>query len=291
MNWLKNFWKALNTPATRDATSPPAKIRPFSPMPAEDAPGNFTPRAQQVLALARREADRFHHNFVGTEHLLLGLVALGQGVAVNVLQRMGLDLETVRTEVEKQVGTGPDRKRIGNIPYTPRVKKVLAMAANEAKALHHTYTGTEHILLGLLREGDGVAGLVLSKFGVEAETTRQEILKELDPNFAADRDTTEPATTVASQIPSPARPEMRAVDLAKRYDVYCTERDTEVTVYRNVRFLGVKRLFQEDADTLANFYELEQANGQTVFVAKYSVIKFCAPGLAPGGERSPESLP
>src|SRR5215213_5488415 len=107
---------------------------------------NFTPRAQQVLALARKEADRFNHNYVGTEHLLLGLIKLGQGVAVNVLQKMGLDLETVRMEVEKQVGTGPDQKMIGNIPYTPRVKKVLALAGKEAKALNHSYVGTEHIL-------------------------------------------------------------------------------------------------------------------------------------------------
>lgn len=146
---------------------------------------NFTPRAQQVLALARKEADRFNHNFVGTEHLLLGLIKLGQGVAVNVLQKMGLDLETVRMEVEKQVGTGPDQKMIGNIPYTPRVKKVLALASKEAKALNHTYVGTEHILLGLLREGDGVAARVLKNLEVDIEQTRQEILKELDPNFAA----------------------------------------------------------------------------------------------------------
>jgi ATP-dependent Clp protease ATP-binding subunit ClpC len=146
---------------------------------------NFTPRAQQVLALARKEADRFNHNFVGTEHLLLGLIKLGQGVAVNVLQKLGLDLETVRLEVEKQVGTGPDQKMIGNIPYTPRVKKVLSLAAKEAKALNHTYVGTEHILLGLLREGDGVAARVLKNLDVDIEQTRQEILKELDPNFNA----------------------------------------------------------------------------------------------------------
>src|SRR5216117_67372 len=146
---------------------------------------NFTPRAQQVLALARKEADRVNHNYVGTEHLLLGLIKLGQGVAVNVLQKMGLDLETVRMEVEKQVGSGPDQKMVGNIPYTPRVKKVLALAAKEAKNLNHTYVGTEHIFLGLLREGDGVAARVLQQLGVEIEQTRQEILKELDPNFAA----------------------------------------------------------------------------------------------------------
>jgi ATP-dependent Clp protease ATP-binding subunit ClpC len=155
---------------------------------SDEAMNNFTPRAQQVLALARKEADRFNHNFVGTEHLLLGLIKLGQGVAVNVLQKMGLDLETVRMEVEKQVGTGPDQKMIGNIPYTPRVKKVLALAAKEAKALNHTYVGTEHILLGLLREGDGVAARVLKNLDVDIEQTRQEILKELDPNFAAQED-------------------------------------------------------------------------------------------------------
>jgi ATP-dependent Clp protease ATP-binding subunit ClpC len=144
---------------------------------------NFTPRPQQVLALARKEADRFNHNYVGTEHLLLGLIKLGQGVAVNVLQKMGLDLETVRMEVEKQVGSGPETKMVGNIPYTPRVKKVLALAGKEAKALNHSYVGTEHILLGLLREGEGVAARVLKSLEVDIERTRNEILKELDPNF------------------------------------------------------------------------------------------------------------
>ena len=144
---------------------------------------NFTPRAQQVLALARKEADRFNHNYVGTEHLLLGLIKLGQGVAVNVLQKMGLDLETVRMEVEKQIGTGPETKMVGNIPYTPRVKKVLALAQKEAKQLNHNYVGTEHILLGLLREGEGAAARILKSLDVDIERCRNEILKELDPNF------------------------------------------------------------------------------------------------------------
>src|SRR4026209_18823 len=150
---------------------------------SDEAMNNFTPRARQVLALARKEADRFNHNFVGTEHLLLGLIKLGQGVAVNVLQKMGLDLETVRLEVEKQVGTGPDQRVVGNIPYTPRVKKVLALAAKEARALNHTYVGTEHILLGLLREGDGVAARVLTTLELNLVTVRNNILKELDPNY------------------------------------------------------------------------------------------------------------
>src|SRR6267378_2382919 len=152
---------------------------------SDESMSNFTPRAQQVLALARKEADRFNHNFLGTEHLLLGLIKLGQGVAVNVLQKMGLDLETVRLEVEKQTPSGPDQKMIGNIPYTPRVKKVIALAQKEAKNLNHTYVGTEHLLLGLLREGDGVAAKVLRALDVDIEQARQEILKELDPNFAA----------------------------------------------------------------------------------------------------------
>src|SRR5215216_5674635 len=155
---------------------------------------NFTPRAQQVLALARKEADRFNHNYVGTEHLLLGLIKLGQGVAVNVLQKMGLDLETVRMEVEKQVGSGPETKMVGNVPYTPRVKKVLALAGKEAKALNHSYVGTEHILLGLLREGEGVAARVLKNLEVDIERTRNEILKELDPNFTPPEAEQEPSS-------------------------------------------------------------------------------------------------
>src|SRR5438876_1786465 len=144
---------------------------------------NFTTRAQQVLASARKEADRFNDNYVGTEHLVLGLIKLGQVVAVNVLQKMGLGVETVRMEVEKQVGSGPETKMVGNVPYTPRVKKVLALAGKEAKALNHSYVGTEHILLGLLREGEGVAARVLKSLEVDIERTRNEILKELDPNF------------------------------------------------------------------------------------------------------------
>src|SRR5881398_1881683 len=176
---------------------------------SDEAMNNFTPRAQQVLALARKEADRFNHNFVGTEHLLLGLIKLGQGVAVNVLQKLGLDLETVRMEVEKQVGTGPDQKMIGNIPYTPRVKKVLALAAKEAKALNHTYVGTEHILLGLLREGDGVAARVLKNLDVDIEQTRQEILKELDPNFSSQEEQPSGSAEASEKAPAEKKGEVK----------------------------------------------------------------------------------
>ena len=144
---------------------------------------NFTPRAQQVLQLARKEADRFNHGYVGTEHLLLGLVALGHGVAVNALQSLGIDLASVRMEVEKAVGTGPETKTIGNIPFTPRAKKVLALSASEARGLGHSYVGTEHILLGLLREGEGIAARVLENLGIDLDETRYEIMKTLDPDY------------------------------------------------------------------------------------------------------------
>jgi len=169
---------------------------------------NFTPRAQQVLALARKEADRFHHTYVGTEHLLLGLINLGQGVAVNVLQKLGLSLDTVRQAVEKQVGSGPETKPTGNIPYTPRVKQVLALANKEAKALSHSYVGTEHILLGLLREGDGVAARVLRTLDVDIERCRNEILIELDPNFS---ESPEAETAGVSSGPNPAQEEKKEI--------------------------------------------------------------------------------
>ena len=123
----KLFWK------TKTGSSAPGREE-FS-----ELLNNCSPLAQKVLALARQEAERFHHDFVGTEHVLLGLINLGEGCAVTVLRKMGVVLEAVRLEVEKQVGTGPEEKVTSAIPYTPRVKKVLALAAKEAKKLHHTY--------------------------------------------------------------------------------------------------------------------------------------------------------
>lgn len=306
MNWLKKFWQALNEPqpARAQPSRPATLVAPrFSPSYVEKMAAIFTPRAQQVLGLARQEADRFNHNFLGTEHLLLGLIRLGQGVAVNVLQKQGLDLETVRKEVEKQVGTGPDPKRIlSNIPYTPRVRKVLTLASKEARALKHTYVGTEHILLGLLREGDGVAARVLLNLRVEIEPTRREILRELDPNYqpaetatpapaSPDAKPTTPSEAAPPETAKPARPEVEPIDLEQRFDVYCSESSGATVLYRNVRFKGAKRLIREDRDALAVFYELEHADGSTVFVAKYSVVKFCAPGTAPGGEPLPGCQP
>jgi ATP-dependent Clp protease ATP-binding subunit ClpA len=266
MNWFKSFRKA--------PTLPPASEK----LSSLEGPGNFTPRAQQVLTLARKEAERFNHNFVGTEHVLLGLIRLGQGAAVNVLGKMGLDLAAVRIEVEKQVGAGPDQKMIGNIPYTPRVKKVLFLATKEAKALNHTYVGTEHILLGLLLEGDGVAARVLKAFRVDTEKTRVEILRELDPNFSGTvKDTKASAKPKDADLP---QPQPGPVDTSKRYDVYCSERNQQVVVYRNALFKGRSRLLStEKHDIGAEFLELEQSNGQTVYLSRLSVVRFCEHGV------------
>ncbi len=120
------------------------------------------------------------HEYVDTEHVLLGLIKLGQGVVVNVLVTMKVDMETVRAEVEKQLGTGTKESPAADIPYNPRVKTMLALAEEERKALAHTYLGTEHILLALLR-GEGLAGRVLRSIGLNVEVTKQTILKELEP--------------------------------------------------------------------------------------------------------------
>jgi len=149
----------------------------------ESAMNHFTPRAQQVLAFAKREAKKFGHNYVGTEHLLLGLIKLNQGVAVTALRNMGLDLDTVRYEVEKHSGPGSDTQLEGDPALTPRVRRVISLAAQEAKALNYSYIGTEHLLLGLLREGEGVAARVLRNLSVDADAVRNEVMKALDPNF------------------------------------------------------------------------------------------------------------
>ena len=139
----------------------------------------FTERARKVLVLAKEEARRFSHDYIGTEHILLGLVREGEGVACAVLQNLGVDLERVRIEVEKLVSPGSSAPVLGDIPFTPRAKKSLELAAEEARNLGHNYIGTEHILLGLIREGEGLAMEVLYNLGVSLESVREEIFSLL----------------------------------------------------------------------------------------------------------------
>src|SRR5436190_8929903 len=140
----------------------------------------FTNRAKQVIKLAKKEAQRLNHNYLGTEHVLLGLLKLGQGIAVNVLRNLNLDFETVRAEVEKLVGYGPEIQVYGDPALTGKVKKVFEYANEEAASLNHNYVGTEHLLLGLLRQTDGVAAQVLENLNVNLKEVRKEILKELE---------------------------------------------------------------------------------------------------------------
>ncbi len=141
---------------------------------------NFSDRAQRVIAKSRREADLFGNSFVGTEHLLLALLRIEHCMAAVILERMGLDLESVLGAVEKGAASGPGEKALGHIPYTPRVKKVLSLAAKASDVFNHPYVGTEHLLLGLVREGESFAAKVLFDFGVDLEKVRSEIFIEAE---------------------------------------------------------------------------------------------------------------
>ncbi len=139
----------------------------------------FTDRARKVMALANQEAQRFNHDYIGTEHILLGLVKEGSGVGASVLKNLGVDLRGVRREVEQLTKRGPELVTMGNIPQTPRAKHVIEYALEESRDLNHNYVGTEHLLLGLLREQDGVAAQVLANLGVRLEVARREVLQLL----------------------------------------------------------------------------------------------------------------
>ena len=139
----------------------------------------FTDRARKVMQLANQEAQRFNHEYIGTEHVLLGLVKEGSGVAANVLKNLDVDLRKIRLEVEKLVQSGPEMVTMGKLPQTPRAKKVIEYSMEEARNLNHNYVGTEHILLGLLREQEGVAAQVLMNLGLKLEDVREEVLNLL----------------------------------------------------------------------------------------------------------------
>src|ERR1700758_259657 len=146
----------------------------------------FTDRARKVMQLANQEAQRFNHEYIGTEHILLGLVKEGSGVAANVLKNLDIDLRKIRLEVEKIVQSGPDMVTMGKLPQTPRAKKVIEYSIEEARNLNHNYVGTEHLLVGLLREQEGVAAQVLMNLGLRLEDVREEVLNLLGHNMETD---------------------------------------------------------------------------------------------------------
>ncbi len=139
----------------------------------------FTERARKVLSLAQEEAQRFQHDYIGTEHLLLGLVREGEGVAAKVLSNLGVELKEVRNAVEAMIGRG-DPIVLGELGLTPRAKKVIELAVDEARRLNHHYIGTEHLLLGLMREGESIAAEALQSLGVNLEKVRTETIRVLN---------------------------------------------------------------------------------------------------------------
>ena len=158
----------------------------------------FTDRAKKVMSFARQEAQKFNHEYIGTEHVLLGLVQEGSGVAANVLKNMSIDLEKVRHEVEKIVKTGPAMVTMGQLPFTPRAKKVLELSMEEASQLSHNYIGTEHLLLGLIKENEGIAAQVLMNLGVKLEDVRDEVLEFLGASDNSNDDEDEPEHMASS---------------------------------------------------------------------------------------------
>ena len=162
----------------------------------------FTDRAKKVMNLARQEAQRFNHEYLGTEHILLGLVQEGSGVAANVLKNMAIDLNKIRAEVEKIVKTGPTMVTMGQLPFTPRAKKVLELSMEEASNLGHNYIGTEHLLLGLIKENEGIAAQVLLNLGVKLEDVREEVLEFLGADSAEE----EEEESTGGETPSGSEP-------------------------------------------------------------------------------------
>ena len=161
--------------------------------------GRFTQRARRVMLLARQEAGRLNHDYIGTEHILLGLVRLGEGVAAAVLEKLGLDLETIKVGVDKLVTKGSATMMMGEVPYTPRAKRALELAVEEARSLGHNYIGTEHLLLGLISEGEGVAAQVLLNLGVDLDTMRKKVMELLGGGTPRDG-----APGVAAKTATPA---------------------------------------------------------------------------------------
>ena len=147
----------------------------------------FTDRARRVVVLAQEEARRLDHNYIGTEHLLLGLIREADGVAAKALESLGIGLDAVRQQVEEIIGQGQQAPS-GHIPFTPRAKKVLELSLREALQLGHNYIGTEHILLGLIREADGVAAQVLVRLGADLNRVRQQVIQLLHGHSAAEQE-------------------------------------------------------------------------------------------------------
>jgi hypothetical protein len=200
----------------------------------------FTDRARRVVVLAQEEARRLEHNYIGTEHILLGLIREGEGVAANALESLGISLDPVRQQVEEIIGRGQEAPQ-GHVPFTPRAKKVLELSLRESKHLGHDYIGTEHILLGLIREGDGVAAQVLVRLGADLNRMRQQVIQllhghpaeepgpgaEVRPEMAEQRAGIGPDTSDLDEQITVARAEKEAAIEAQDFEQAASKRDRE----------------------------------------------------------------
>ncbi|MCI0362508.1 MAG: hypothetical protein L0Y44_10075 [Phycisphaerales bacterium] len=201
----------------------------------------LTDRARKAMALANQEAQRFNHEYIGTEHILLGIIGEGSGVAAEVIKSFGIDLRRARSDVEKLIKSGPEIISLGKLPQTPRAKSVIMYSIEEARGLHHNYVGTQHLLLGLIREFDGVAGQVLTNFGMTLDETRKRVeqsstkvdegyQREPPPQFELPHhvNIVEPSgrtgwallTNEAGQVISPPMQAEFAREIVKRYNAH-----------------------------------------------------------------------
>ncbi|HUN80607.1 MAG TPA: Clp protease N-terminal domain-containing protein [Phycisphaerae bacterium] len=184
----------------------------------------FTDRARKVMALANQEAMRFNHEYIGTEHILLGLLKEGSGVGANVLKNLEVDVYKARVEVEKLVKSGPPTTSMDRLPQTPRAKKVIELAIIEARGLNHNYVGTEHLLLGLLAEEEGVAAQVLLNLGVKLEEVREEVRNLLGESAAEEPDP-QPANRTLSDS---SRPGINTASMNDLIEVLIERFDVEI---------------------------------------------------------------
>lgn len=213
----------------------------------------FTDRARKVMQLANGEAMRFRHEYIGTEHILLGLISEGTGVAGNVLRNMNIELQKVRREVERIIQAGPEMVSMGRLPQTPRAKKVIEYAIEEARSLKHDYVGTEHLLLGLLREEEGLASVILMNQGLRLETVREQVLNLLgNPSELAPS-----VPTVRKELDKTPQAELEHLPESARAIV--AEFDRQIDVIKETKGAAVQaQLFDEALELRDLEYKLRK---------------------------------
>jgi ATP-dependent Clp protease ATP-binding subunit ClpA len=220
----------------------------------------FTDRARRVVVLAQEEARLLNHNYIGTEHILLGLIHEGEGVAATALTELSISLEAVRAQVEEIIGQG-QRAPTGHIPFTPRAKKVLELSLREAKQLGHNYIGTEHILLGLIREGEGVAAHVLVKLGGELSRVRQQVIQVLSGSAAIGVEAGPRTRLVHMTVPDDLREaeeELARVRRAKEVAIDAEDFERAAGLHEQERQL-LERVAERERQLLTRVAEWERA--------------------------------